>query len=127
MVEARVSAWEDVERAKHIAKFKRHEAKIEAWERLQRAEADAELQKLEVKLEKIRFEGREKIMGRLGIAQRRAQEMRGAAEAQKVEQLTRVATRANQIRKSGHLPSSTFNVMCSLTTKIKPSSNLSFS
>ncbi|MCO5600693.1 hypothetical protein L7F22_054808 [Adiantum nelumboides] len=126
MVEARVSAWEDVERAKHIAKFKRHEAKIEAWESLQRAEADAELQKLEVKLEKMRFEGREKIMGRLGVAQRRAQEMRGAAEAQKIEHLTRVATRANQIRKSGHLSSSTFNVMCSLTTKIKPSSNLSF-
>ncbi|KAI5077854.1 hypothetical protein GOP47_0007678 [Adiantum capillus-veneris] len=127
MLEARVSAWEDVERAKHLAKFKREQAKIEAWESLQRAEADAELRKLEVKLQKMRFEGREKIMGRLGAAQRRAQEMQGVAEAQKAEQLTRVAMRASQIRKSGHLPSSTFNVMCSLSTKIKPTSNLSFS
>lgn len=81
---------------------------------------------IQVKLEKLRFEGREKIMGRLGSAQRRAQEMRGAAEAHKVEQLTRVGMRANHIRKSGHLPSSTYNVVCSLTTKIKPTSSLSF-
>ncbi|KAH7405529.1 hypothetical protein KP509_15G074300 [Ceratopteris richardii] len=126
MLEARVSAWEDVQRAKYIARFKREEAKIEAWESLQCAEADAELRKLEVKLEKMRFEGREKILRRLTASKNRAQEMLSSAEAHKSEQLTRLEMRANQIRKSGHIPSSTFNVMCSLTTKIKPSSNSPF-
>ncbi|XP_051150781.1 uncharacterized protein LOC127265144 [Andrographis paniculata] len=61
-----------------ISKIQKEEAKICAWENLQRAKAEAALKKLERKLEKKRSSSMEKIMNKLRSAQKKAQEMRGA-------------------------------------------------
>ncbi|KAL7245213.1 hypothetical protein ACSBR2_000517 [Camellia fascicularis] len=47
-VEVRSSAWEVSEAAKSISKMKREEAKITAWENLEKAKAEAAIRKLEV-------------------------------------------------------------------------------
>ncbi|XP_023545862.1 uncharacterized protein LOC111805168 [Cucurbita pepo subsp. pepo] len=64
--------------AKSISKVKREEAKISAWENLQKAKADAAIRKLEMKLEKKRASSMDKIMNKLKSAQKKAQEMRSS-------------------------------------------------
>ena len=59
---------------------------------------------MQVKLEKLRFGSREKILGRLWAAEKRAEEMRAAAQGQKAQILARVSARANQIRQNRQLP-----------------------
>lgn len=44
------TAWEEAEKSKYIARFKREEIKIQAWENHQKAMAEAELKKMEVNL-----------------------------------------------------------------------------
>ncbi|CAH9124631.1 unnamed protein product [Cuscuta epithymum] len=56
----------------------KEEARIGAWENLQKAKAEAAIQKLEMKLEKKRSASMNKILNRLRYAQSKAQEMRGA-------------------------------------------------
>ncbi|XP_023521871.1 uncharacterized protein LOC111798989 isoform X1 [Cucurbita pepo subsp. pepo] len=63
---------------KSISKVKREEAKIAAWENLQKAKADAAIRKLEMKLEKKRASSMHKIMNKLKSAQKKAQEMRNS-------------------------------------------------
>nr|GMC99258.1 uncharacterized protein LOC109177885 [Ipomoea batatas] len=69
------SPWDVVETTKSTSK---EEARISAWENLQRAKAEAAIQKLEMKLEKKRSASMNKIMNKLRTAQMKAQEMRGA-------------------------------------------------
>ncbi|XP_010538113.1 PREDICTED: uncharacterized protein LOC104812570 [Tarenaya hassleriana] len=57
---------------------KREEARISAWENLQKAKAEAAIRKLEMKLEKKRTSSTEKIMKKLRSAQKRAQGMRNS-------------------------------------------------
>lgn len=59
-----------------VSKIQREEAKISAWENLQRAKAEAAIRKLEVKLEKKRSASMDKILNKLRTAQMKAQEMR---------------------------------------------------
>ncbi|KAG6585672.1 Remorin 4.1, partial [Cucurbita argyrosperma subsp. sororia] len=63
---------------KSISKVKREEAKIAAWENLQKAKADAAIRKLEMKLEKKRASSMHKILNKLKSAQKKAQEMRNS-------------------------------------------------
>lgn len=106
ILEARASAWENAERAKYTVNYKREEARIDAWENLQRAKAEADLKKLEVKLEKLRWQATEKIMSKLTVALKRAQEMRATADSQQAEQVARIAERAASIGKNGNFPGS---------------------
>ncbi|CAA6664332.1 unnamed protein product [Spirodela intermedia] len=80
-VEPRASAWEVSEAAKYVSKLKREEAKITAWENLQKAEAEAAIKNLEMKLEKKRSSSMDKIMRELRSAQGKAQEMRDSLAA----------------------------------------------
>ncbi|XP_074273278.1 uncharacterized protein LOC141596900 isoform X2 [Silene latifolia] len=77
-VEPCSSAWEMSESVKSLSKSRREEAKITAWENLQRAKAEAAIRKLEMKLEKKRSSSIDKIMKKLRSAQKKAQEMRSA-------------------------------------------------
>ncbi|KAH0455649.1 hypothetical protein IEQ34_015681 [Dendrobium chrysotoxum] len=77
-LESRTSDWEVIGTEKCISKYDREEAKITAWENLQKAKAEAALQKLEMKLEKKRSSSMEKILNRLRSAQRKAQDMRSS-------------------------------------------------
>nr|CAD1825922.1 unnamed protein product [Ananas comosus var. bracteatus] len=53
-LEAKDSCWAVTEKEKTISRSKREEAKITAWENLQKAKAEASVRKLDMKLEKKR-------------------------------------------------------------------------
>ncbi|XVF17686.1 hypothetical protein REPUB_Repub10bG0145000 [Reevesia pubescens] len=74
------------EAATNISKLQREEAKISAWENLQRAKAEAAIRKLEMKLEKKRSASMDKILSKLRIAQMKAQEMRSSISGNEDEQ-----------------------------------------
>nr|GEW02255.1 hypothetical protein [Tanacetum cinerariifolium] len=77
-LEVRSADWEVSEMTKNLSKVKREEAKITAWENLQKAKAEASIRKLEMKLEKKRSSSMDKIMNKLRSAQKKAQDMRGS-------------------------------------------------
>lgn len=106
LLDARAVAWEEAERAKFHAKYKREEARINAWENLQKAKAEAELKKLEVKLERLRSRATEKVLSKVAMAERRAAEMRVAAEAQQTDQMRKVREKACNLRKTALFPGS---------------------
>ncbi|CAM8918993.1 unnamed protein product [Rhodiola kirilowii] len=70
------SAWSSTKTAKRLGTSTRDEARIIAWENLQKAKADAAIQKLEMKLEKKKASSMNKIVKKLKSAQKKAQEMR---------------------------------------------------
>ncbi|PIN25222.1 hypothetical protein CDL12_02028 [Handroanthus impetiginosus] len=70
--------WNASEESKRTSKLQREEAKITAWENLQKAKAEAAIQKLEMKLEKKRSASMDKIMEKLRTAQMKAQAMRNS-------------------------------------------------
>ncbi|KAG5623945.1 hypothetical protein H5410_009163 [Solanum commersonii] len=73
-----ISPWDVADGAKSMSKSQREEARIAAWENLQKAKAEAEIQKLEMKLEKRRSASMDKILNKLRHAQVKAQDMRRA-------------------------------------------------
>ncbi|KAG6419848.1 hypothetical protein SASPL_116360 [Salvia splendens] len=90
------------ETSKSISKIQREEAKITAWENLQKAKAEAAIRKLEMKLEKKRSSSMDKIMTKLKSAQKKAQEMRGSVMASQTttSQMARPSERALSFRRS---------------------------
>ncbi|GMI96730.1 hypothetical protein like AT1G45207 [Hibiscus trionum] len=85
----RTPTWDVTGTAKCISKIKREEAKITAWENLQKAKAEAAIRKLEMKLEKKRSSSMDKIMNKLRSAQKRAQEMRSSMLSNQALEVTR--------------------------------------
>ncbi|KAI4369101.1 hypothetical protein MLD38_017588 [Melastoma candidum] len=67
VIEAQAMAWEEAEKAKYMARFKREEVKIQAWENHQKAKTEVEIRKIEVK----------------GTSPQRVNEKTGRGEAQK--------------------------------------------
>ncbi|KAJ6795361.1 uncharacterized protein M6B38_224830 [Iris pallida] len=102
------SRWEVAETAKSISKYKREEAKITAWENLQKAKAEAAIRKLEMKLEKKRFSSMEKILNKLRSAQSKAKERRSAVTANQAEQVVGVTKKA----KTGQISALSGCFMC---------------
>ncbi|KAM7476135.1 hypothetical protein LguiB_023378 [Lonicera macranthoides] len=74
-------AWEE-EKTKCCLRYQREEAKIQAWVNLQNAKAEAQSRNLEVKIEKMRSKLEGKLMNKMGIVHRKAEEMRAAALVQ---------------------------------------------
>ncbi|KDP38327.1 hypothetical protein JCGZ_04252 [Jatropha curcas] len=104
-VDARSSAWDVSEAAKSISKAKREEAKITAWENLQKAKAEAAIRKLEMKLEKKRSSSMDKIMNKLRSAQKRAQEMRSSVLANQAHQVSRTSHKVISFRRTRQMGS----------------------
>lgn len=73
------SSWEIAETEKQLSRLQREELKITAWENLQKAKAEAAIRKLEMKLEKKRSATMDKILNKLRNAQMEAEEMRSCA------------------------------------------------
>ncbi|KAK9053910.1 hypothetical protein SSX86_024985 [Deinandra increscens subsp. villosa] len=73
---------EDSEMRRSLSKVQREEAKITAWEELQKAKADAAIRKLEMKLEKKRSSSMDRIIHKLQSAQKKAEEMRESVSNQ---------------------------------------------
>ncbi|KAK6923041.1 Remorin, C-terminal [Dillenia turbinata] len=91
--EASSSSLDITEAAKDVSKIQREEAKITAWENLQKAKAEAEIRKLEVKLEKERSSSMDKILNKLKLAELKAQDMRNSLSATQASR----APRTNKI------------------------------
>ncbi|KAK9151158.1 hypothetical protein Syun_009467 [Stephania yunnanensis] len=66
---------------------KREEAKIIAWENLQKAKTEAAIRKLEIKLKKKSSSSMDRIMKKLRLAKRKAQEMRTSILDNKSQQI----------------------------------------
>ncbi|XWS33607.1 hypothetical protein CRYUN_Cryun22dG0097600 [Craigia yunnanensis] len=90
------------EAATSISKLQREEAKISAWENLQRAKAEEAIRKLEMKLEKKRSASMDKILSKLRMAQMKAQEMRNSISGKEDEQIPETSQKVTffQIRMS---------------------------
>ncbi|KAM1401958.1 hypothetical protein ACFX2I_010773 [Malus domestica] len=106
VIETRAAAWEESEKAKYMARFKREEMKIQAWENHQKAKTEAEMRKIEVEVERIRGRAHCKLMNKLAAARHKAQEKRAAAEAKRNRQAAKAEHQAEYIRKTGRIPSS---------------------
>ncbi|KAG2301700.1 hypothetical protein Bca52824_030351 [Brassica carinata] len=107
--EARASAWEEAEKAKHMARFRREEMKIQAWENHQKAKSEAEMRKTEVEVERMKGRAQDRLMNKLAEIERKAEEKRAAAEAKKNRQAAKTEKQAEEIRRTGKVPSLLFS------------------
>ncbi|XP_047315530.1 uncharacterized protein LOC124919350 isoform X2 [Impatiens glandulifera] len=82
-------SWEIAETEKQLSRLQREETKITAWENLQKAKAEAAIRKLEMKLEKKRSATMDKILNKLRSAQMEAEEMRSSASGSYISQSPR--------------------------------------
>lgn len=106
LIEARAAAWEEAEKAKYMARFKREEMKIQAWENHQKAKAEAEMRKMEVEVERMRGRAHDQLMSKLAATKHKAEAKRAAAEAKRNKKAARSEQQAESIRTTGHVPSS---------------------
>ncbi|KAH9626219.1 hypothetical protein KSS87_000098 [Heliosperma pusillum] len=96
--ESRACVWEEEEKTKSCLRYRREEAKIQAWINLQTAKAEAQSKKLEVKIQKMRSNLEEKLMKRMAIVQRKAEEWRGAAQVEHSEQIRKATERGQKLK-----------------------------
>ncbi|CAL9051795.1 unnamed protein product [Musa banksii] len=105
-IEVRAAAWEEAEKTKYLARFKREEIKIQAWENHQKATIEAEMRKIEVEVERMRACAHEKLMNQLAAVRHKAEDKRAAAEVTRNQQASKTAQQAEYIRRTGRIPSS---------------------
>ncbi|OVA07883.1 Remorin [Macleaya cordata] len=106
VIEIRAAAWEEAEKAKYMARYKREEIKIEAWENHQKAKTEAEMRKIEVEVERMRAQAHDKLMNKLAATRHKAEEKRAVAEAKRNRQAAKTEQQAEYIRRTGRIPSS---------------------
>ncbi|CAI9757738.1 unnamed protein product [Fraxinus pennsylvanica] len=106
--ESRSCTWEEEQKTKCCLRYQREEAKIQAWVNLQNAKAEAESRKLEVKIQKMRSNLEEKLMKRMAVVHRKAEELRATAQLQHSEQIQKAGEQSrkmmcrNTVHFSGH-------------------------
>ncbi|TKY59839.1 Remorin protein [Spatholobus suberectus] len=106
--EKRAVLWEEAEKSKHTARFKREEIKIQAWESQQKAKLEAEMRRIEAKVEQMRAQTHANMVKKIAMARQRSEEKRAAAEARKNREAERTVAQAEYIRQTGRLPSSNY-------------------
>ncbi|RCV05887.1 hypothetical protein SETIT_1G118700v2 [Setaria italica] len=106
ITEVRAAAWEEAEKAKYLARFKREEIKIQAWEDHQKAKIEAEMRKIEVEVERMRARAQDKLMTQLASARHNADEKRASAELKRNRAAARTAEQVEHIRRTGRVPPS---------------------
>ncbi|RWR72065.1 Remorin family protein [Cinnamomum micranthum f. kanehirae] len=107
-LETRAMAWDEAERAKYMARYKREEVKIQAWENHEKRKAEKEMKRIELKADRLKSRAQERLTNKLSSTRRIAEEKRANAEAKLNERAARTSERADYIRRTGHLPSSFF-------------------
>ncbi|KAL9269238.1 Remorin 4.1-like protein [Drosera capensis] len=100
------AAWEEAEKSKHNARFKREEIKIQAWECQQKAKLESQMRKMEAKVERMRASAEAKMVKKIAHAQKKSEAKRAAAEAKKNRQAEQTAAQVEYIRQTGRIPSS---------------------
>ncbi|XP_050234453.1 uncharacterized protein LOC126682744 [Mercurialis annua] len=108
--EKRAAAWEEAEKSKHAARYKREEIKIQAWESQQKAKLEAEMRRIESRVEQMRAQAKAAMVKKIAMARQGSDEKRAAAECRKNRDAERTAAEAEYIRQTGRMPSS--NYMC---------------
>ncbi|KAI8000750.1 Remorin 4.1 [Camellia lanceoleosa] len=106
--EKRAAAWEEAEKTKHAARYKREEIKIQAWESQQKAKLEAEMKRIEAQVEQMRTHAQAKMVQKIAMARQKSEEKRAAAEARRNRQAERAAAQAEYIRQTGQIPSTSF-------------------
>ncbi|CAN4113871.1 unnamed protein product [Withania somnifera] len=106
VTEARAAAWEDAEKAKYLARFKREEIKIQTWQNHQQAKTEAEIRKIEMEVEKMKARAQDKLMNKLAALRYKAEEKLALAEARRNKHAVKIEKQAEYIHKTGHLPRS---------------------
>ncbi|KAI3773777.1 hypothetical protein L1987_48309 [Smallanthus sonchifolius] len=86
-----------------LSKVQREEAKITAWENLQKAKADAAIRKLEMKLEKKRSSSMDRIVYKLQSAQKKAEEMRESVLSNQPHRVSKSSHKAISLIKTRHV------------------------
>lgn len=104
-MESKSSTWEVTETAKCISNIDAEEAKMTAWESMQKAKAEAAIQKLVIKLEKKRSYSLEKIFNTLRSAHKRTQVVRSTTTTNHDQQISRTVKRTSQLSKNGQMSS----------------------
>ncbi|CAM8930840.1 unnamed protein product [Rhodiola kirilowii] len=99
-LENRAIAWDEAERAKYMARYKREEIKIQSWENHEKRKAEMEMKRLEVKAERLKSRAQEKIANKLAATARIAEEKRANAEAKLNEKAVRTSEKADYIRRT---------------------------
>ncbi|KAG5018373.1 Remorin 4.1 [Glycine soja] len=99
------STWDVSETSKPASKTRSEEAKISAWENLQKAKAEAAIRKLEMKLEKRRASSMDKIMNKLRLAQKKAQEMRSSVPHNQTDRVVRTSHKASSFLRTSQMRS----------------------
>ncbi|XP_030480977.2 uncharacterized protein LOC115697942 isoform X1 [Cannabis sativa] len=110
--EKRAADWEEAEKSKHFARFKREEIKIQAWESQQKAKLEAELRRIEAKVEQMRAQAQAKMVQKTAMTRQRSEEKRAAAEARKNRDAEKTAAQAEYIRQTGRMPSASQYICC---------------
>ncbi|CAA6668093.1 unnamed protein product [Spirodela intermedia] len=85
--ESRAAVWEEAEKTKHTARFKREEAKIQVWESHEKAKIEAEMREVEALRDQAAV--REKL---------------ATAEARRERQVAATCCQAEHIRRTGQPP-----------------------
>ncbi|XP_015083654.1 uncharacterized protein LOC107027014 [Solanum pennellii] len=104
----RAAAWEEVEKSKDTARYKREEIKIQAWESQHKAKLEGELRKIEAQVEQMRAQAQAKMVKKIAMARQKSEEKRAAAEARRNQQAGKTTEQVQYIRQTGRLPSSSF-------------------
>ncbi|KAI4297285.1 hypothetical protein L6164_037179 [Bauhinia variegata] len=106
--EKRASSWEEAEKSRHTARYKREEIKIQAWESQERAKLEAEMRRIEAKVDQMRAQAQAKMVKKIAMARQRSEEKRAAAETRRNREAERTTAQAEYIRQTGRMPSSNF-------------------
>ncbi|XP_048419951.1 uncharacterized protein LOC125468342 isoform X2 [Pyrus x bretschneideri] len=110
--EIRAAAWEGEENNKCCLRYQREEAKIQAWVNLQSAKAEAQSRKLEVKIQKMSSNLEEKLMKRMAVVHRKAEEWRATARQQHSEQIHKATNNAHKMITNRHNPHFSGHISC---------------
>ncbi|KAI4325385.1 hypothetical protein MLD38_030790 [Melastoma candidum] len=95
--QTRAAAWEEDEQLKCCLRYQREEAKIQAWVNLESAKAEAQSRKLEVKIQKMRSKLEEKLMRRMAVVHRKAEEWKAEARQQHADQVDKTTEQAKKM------------------------------
>ncbi|CAI0419310.1 unnamed protein product [Linum tenue] len=90
-------AWEEEEKNKWCLRYESEEARIQAWVNLQSAKAEAKSRQLEVKIQKMRANMEEKLMKRMAVVRRRAEDWRAAALQQHTQHINFTTEQARRM------------------------------
>lgn len=104
----RAAAWEEAEKSRHTARYKREEIKIQAWESQQKAKLEAEMRRIEAQVDQMRAQAHAKMVKKVAMTRQRSEEKRAAAESRKNRDAERTAAQVEYIRQTGRMPSSQY-------------------